>query len=145
MDYTQTELNDLVPESTVECAKFESRFFQKVFDVANYHDKIRISQKPLTLLAEPAANMDSAPRMEETMPPLPYSEVVQTPLLKTRRPSIHLRDVVEAYMASKRSGLDGSIHKALNTNDPRVKLDPDRHKWRETETEEINLYATPIL
>ncbi|MCJ1355567.1 MAG: hypothetical protein MMC33_005559 [Icmadophila ericetorum] len=52
---------------------------------------------------------------------------------------MHFRDVVEAYMTSKKSGLDGSKHKALNTKDPGVELDPNRHKWVETEIEEVNL------
>jgi hypothetical protein len=77
--------------------------------------------------------------------PTPYPATSLTPLLKTRKPAIHLREVVELYMQSKRSGLDGTIHKALNTNDPRVRLDPDRHKWRPTETEEVDLYDSPKL
>jgi hypothetical protein len=68
-----------------------------------------------------------------------------TPLLETRRPSVQLRNIVDTYMVSQSSGLDGSIHKALNTNDPRVKLNPDRHKWVETELEEVNLYAKLLL
>ena len=71
----------------------------------------------------------------------PFPATGLAPLLwKTRKPAIHLREVVELYMQSKKSGLDGTIHKALNTNDPRVRLDPDRHKWRPTETEEVDLY-----
>lgn len=82
--------------------------------------------------------------MDAIQPPT-YEESVDTPLLERRRPSVHLRDIVEKYMQSKRSGLDGSLHPALNTNDPRVKLDPNRHKWVETEIEEVDLYVIPTF
>jgi hypothetical protein len=91
------------------------------------------------LLVKPGANMGPPSQIDMVMLPPLYSEKTEIPLLKSRRPSFHLRDVVEAYMISKRSGLDGSIHKALDTTDPRLTLDPDRHKWKEVEIEEKNL------
>lgn len=74
-----------------------------------------------------------------------HDEEVPTSLLEARRPSLHLREVVETYMVSKKSGLDGSIHKALNTNDPRVRLDQRKHEWVETEVEEVSLYEIPRM
>jgi hypothetical protein len=88
--------------------------------------------------------MAGPPQPDVAIPTL-YSAISMNPLLKTRKPAIHLREVVELYMQSKRSGLDGTIHKALNTNDPRVRLDPNRHKWRPTEAEEADLYECPEL
>lgn len=60
--------------------------------------------------------------------------------LKTNTPN--LRDMVERYITSKESGLDGSIHAALNTNDPRITLDVKRHKWVQTEIEEVSLQVS---
>jgi hypothetical protein len=86
--------------------------------------------------------MASSPQLDGESPSV-YSTPSLASLLKTRRPAIHLREVVELYMQSKKSGLDGTIHKALNTNDPHVRLDPERHKWRPTETVEADLYEIP--
>jgi hypothetical protein len=85
--------------------------------------------------------------METSTAPPAYEEATGFRPLESRRPSVHLRTIVETYMLSRQSGLDGSMHKALNTNDFRVTLDPARHKWVETEVEEsediADLYATP--
>jgi hypothetical protein len=87
--------------------------------------------------------MATSPQPDGESPSV-YSAPNLASLLKTKRPAIHLREVVELYMQSKKSGLDGTIHKALNTNDPHVILDPERHKWRPTETAEADLYDIPI-
>lgn len=79
--------------------------------------------------------------METEAPPPAYEEEFGIPPLELRRPSVHLRSIVETYMTSADSGLDGSIHQALNANDLRVKLDTTKHKWVETEVEEVNLYV----
>lgn len=84
-------------------------------------------------------------KMETTEHPAPKEEAVNIPLLERRRPSLHLRDIVEKYMQSQKSGLNGGMHPALNTNDPRVTLDTTKHKWVDTEIEEVDLYVWPML
>jgi hypothetical protein len=104
--------------------------------------------------------------MEFPSPPSNHEKTTSSGLLQQRRPSMHLKSVVEIFMKLKESGFDGSIHAALNAHDPRVtfdsknaiwttvgiedgkeahvpeksglvsKLDPDRHKWREDQTPE---------
>ncbi|KAH9882004.1 hypothetical protein J1614_001175 [Plenodomus biglobosus] len=101
--------------------------------------------------------------MDVNLHPPTYEEATGIGLLQHRRPSLHIKDVVERYMTKHRdSGLDGSIHPALNTNasavrynaekaswipsdgllpilepvvsSPTLPLDPDRHKWQSTTT-----------
>lgn len=104
--------------------------------------------------------------MEHTPQPPSYDEATSNGLLQQHRPSVHFKSVVELFMKLKESGLDGSIHAALNTQNPHVtfdtknttwttvdieggtevlasekstlvpKLDPERHKWIEEDTPE---------
>jgi hypothetical protein len=41
--------------------------------------------------------------------------------------------LVVDYMMSSESGLDGSLHPALNMNDPRIEFVTESHNWKEAE------------
>lgn len=71
---------------------------------------------------------------------LPKFEVLDfnTFLQDLRAKKEQLQVAVETYMQSDQSGLDGSLHPALNTNDSRIGLDPNRHKWVEAKIEEVS-------
>ncbi|KAF2855695.1 hypothetical protein T440DRAFT_161170 [Plenodomus tracheiphilus IPT5] len=82
--------------------------------------------------------------MDLSIQPPTYEEATEAGLLQRRRPSLHMKDVVERYMTKHRNnGLDGSIHPALNTNTSAVRYNAERARWMPSE--EVTAIIEPAV
>lgn len=74
-----------------------------------------------------------------TSSPPTYEEAISDPLKQPRRTKEHAKTLVDTYMLSKDSKLDGSVHPGLDTSYQGIKLDTQTHQWVDDLPEDMDL------
>ncbi len=74
-----------------------------------------------------------------TSSPSTYEEAISDSLKQLRRTKKHAKTLVDTYMLSKNSKLDGSVHSGLDTSYQGIKLDTQTHQWVDDLSEDMNL------